>query len=372
MASTDTATLNVLGNDIVTWTVSLAIETVLMTLYSMLTIKSAFILLEVRRTGGAGKVFAMNAAIISLMYLIGLTLWIIGLVELVAETRTTLIDHPDLSLSTSYEMASQFNARRTAILDVLYAYMTFLGDSVIVWRVYAFWASSSHWRLAVFLPVALLITSLASSMTLTYCVAHFPGDIVNSSFQHPVFCRNMQTVSYAAPAATTAATTVLIGIKVWSHTRQLNKLGIGSGSRPASERSRIEDVTILLVESGLAYFVFFLSQVILTIPSVGTAIAARRDMSFATTVFSHQTSSIVGIYPTAIICLVHSKRSIVDTMTNSTLRFGPAAQSVSLGQTRSIEPQTDKEMRGEHVIGFGGHSSELDNDHSHGNSEEYV
>jgi len=76
-----------------------------------------------RRTGGVGKVFAMNATIISLMYLIGLTLWIIGLVELVAETRTTLIDHPDLSLSTSYEMASQFNARRTAILDVLYAYM---------------------------------------------------------------------------------------------------------------------------------------------------------------------------------------------------------------------------------------------------------
>ena len=52
-------------------------------------------------------------------------------------------------------------------------------------------------------------------MMLTYCVSRLGGDIVNGSFTRPEFCRNMQTVSYAIPAVTTAVATVLIGIKAW-------------------------------------------------------------------------------------------------------------------------------------------------------------
>ncbi|EEB96450.1 hypothetical protein MPER_04416, partial [Moniliophthora perniciosa FA553] len=85
---------------------------------------------------------------------------------------------------------------------------------------------------------------------------------------------NVQTVSYAAPAATTAVATFLIGIKVWDYLR-------------TSKVRAVEDK---------------LAQVILTIPAVKDAINLRPNLRFATTVYSYQTSSIVGMYPTIIIC----------------------------------------------------------------------
>jgi hypothetical protein len=109
---------------------------------------------------------------------------------------------------------------------------TFLGDCVIIWRVYAFWAPG-NWKLAMILPILLLLTSLgrfmyinpwdfaevslilatASSMMLTYCVARLGGQILLGAYRDPAFCRNIQVISYAAPAATTAVATILIGIK---------------------------------------------------------------------------------------------------------------------------------------------------------------
>ncbi|EEB95840.1 hypothetical protein MPER_05130, partial [Moniliophthora perniciosa FA553] len=56
-----------------------------------------------------------------------------------------------------------------------------------------------------------------------------------------------------------------------------------------------------------------LAQVILTIPPVKDSVNLHPSLQFATTVFSYQTSSIVGMYPTIIICIVHAQRSAMDT-----------------------------------------------------------
>jgi hypothetical protein len=50
---------------------------------------------------------------------------------------------------------------------------------------------------------------------LTYCAARLGADIVLGEYQHPAFCRNIQTASYSMTLATTAVATVLIAYKAW-------------------------------------------------------------------------------------------------------------------------------------------------------------
>ncbi|ESK88290.1 hypothetical protein Moror_14859 [Moniliophthora roreri MCA 2997] len=214
------------------------------------------------------------------------------------------------------------------------------------------------------MPVALLWASFASSIMLTYCVVNVGGNIVLGSFHDPPFCRNIQTVSYAAPAATTAVATFLIGIKTWDFLKISRARGIIDAR--LSRRSRAEYVLVLLLESGLAYFVFFLAQVILTIPVVKDAINLHPSLQFATTVFSYQTSSIVGMYPTIIICLVHAQRSTMDTtlcsIDGSNGYYGREATSIALSSFRTARPdlnsaredvESESEQVGPHVFKAG-------------------
>ncbi|KAF9254468.1 hypothetical protein L218DRAFT_1045587 [Marasmius fiardii PR-910] len=299
-------------------------------------------------------------AAVFFMYVIALTTWTINLVNIVGELRITLVKDPDVPLDIKYEWQSNFGLHRIAIIGPLYGYMTCIGDAVIIWRVYAFWASSNIRHIIMVLPIALLVGSLACATMLSYCVGRLGGEIVLGTFEHPVFCRKIQTASYVFPAATTAIATLFIVIKVWALLSFARANGM-SKTR-LSKRSRLETIVILLIETGVAYFLFFLAQVILIAPSIKGPLDASPSLTFAGNVFSEQTSSIVGMYPTFIICLVHTNRSAMDTSmfsagTEDSSRTAGhrrgAAPPVSLGSFRAVDPvqshdtsNTDLESRG--------------------------
>ncbi|KAF9255718.1 hypothetical protein L218DRAFT_967040 [Marasmius fiardii PR-910] len=285
-------------------------------------------------------------AVVLLMYLMVCTLWVIDLVNTVAEIRITLVKDPDVALNVKYARASDFMARRIAAIDAIYGYLTCIGDGVIIWRLYAFWASSSSGMrcIIIALPITLLLGSIACSMMLTYCVGRLGGEIVLGSFEHPVFCRKIQTASYALPAATTAITTVLIAVKLWTLIDFSGANGIFNVRLFKRSRPWIT-LMIVLIETGVAYFLFFLAQAIPIAPAIDAAIFARPNLAFAMQVFSYQTSVIVGMYPTIIICLVHTKRSAMDTVLGtSTLTEqrskipGHGRAPISLGSFRAVDP----------------------------------
>ncbi|KAK7037496.1 hypothetical protein VNI00_010988 [Paramarasmius palmivorus] len=191
---------------------------------------------------------------------------------------------------------------------------------------------------------------------LTYCVARLGGNIVLGAFRDPAFCRNTQAISYAAPAATTAVATILIGIKARTYFRVSRQYGLGDTR--LSKRSKAEGIVVLLLESGLAYFLFFLAQVITVIPSVKSALNADPNLRFATSVFSYQTSCIVGMYPTIIICLVHARRSVMDSSTLRSSEYHSSIRGrktpIALGGFRSapessVPTSRDVESREEEV-----------------------
>lgn len=152
---------------------------------------------------------------------------------------------------------------------------------------------------------------------LTYCVAAVGSEIVVGTFQKPAFCRNVQTATYAMALATTATATILIGFTTWNFRRAIRPLLSGNvvtaGGTRHRQRSPVENVLLLLLESGILYFLFFVwpflpsqslvdsrmicfiqaIQVVGVVPRVHDWVLTQPGVSFAFTMYSYCSSVIV-------------------------------------------------------------------------------
>lgn len=130
---------------------------------------------------GRSSIPFFTLALLILMFIFALILWIIDLVNVVAETRITLVDHPELSMDTKYQTATEFIFRRSAAQLALFSYMVWascadprtrqsliivsqsiMSDSLLIWGVYAFWVKGRE-RLVLLIPAATILASISKS-----------------------------------------------------------------------------------------------------------------------------------------------------------------------------------------------------------------
>ena len=163
---------------------------------------------------------------------------------------------------------------------------------IIIWRVYAFYPGrKERWILAI--PVALLISSIGelnhplaravnspymtvvTSCLISFCVAELVKDPSIGDFDNPPFCKHVQLSMYCTTLATTGVATFLICYKTWSVILHRSSIfdpelvlhryyrrTIGRHLRSSSTKTRGEKIMIILVESGILYFLFFVSSMI--------------------------------------------------------------------------------------------------------------
>ncbi|KAF7320480.1 hypothetical protein HMN09_00131400 [Mycena chlorophos] len=117
--------------------------------------------------------------------------------------------------------------------EALFMFNMIVRDSVVIWRVWSIYGRSLR---AIAIPALFLLVSLGFAITDTVCLT--------SSLHGPPSC------------------TLLIGIKAWKHRRLMRTLAASSSSRFWVDR-----VLSLLVESGSIYCAFWLTQVVLFIPT---------------------------------------------------------------------------------------------------------
>lgn len=299
MTPFETGVLQEIGNDLLRTFVAIVVHTFTLTIYTVVAVKAVRVLPRIGRT----KVSMTTLGIIIVMFLMAVVLWVLDVVNFIAEATETLINDLDTPINVKLANAKSAIFGRLVVTDLLYAYMCLLGDSVIIWRVYAFWGQGAQ-RWVLILPWAMLGGSTISSVLLTYCAARLGTEIVDGSFQKPLFCKGVQTASYSMGFATTTVATILIAIKTWEYRRTIKPM-VNSAGR----MTQVEKVMTLLVESGVLYLLFFLVQVIGNIPGV----EAKNASSFAFLVYSYSTSVIVGLYPTIVVVLAHSQHAILDT-----------------------------------------------------------
>ncbi|KAK7001555.1 hypothetical protein R3P38DRAFT_2558902 [Favolaschia claudopus] len=332
MTPDEAATLHDIGIDWVHTFVAITNETFLLAVYAVAVIYALLVLRTKLSRGSKAQILTVAALVI--MFLIALVLWTLDLANFIMEGKITLIQNPEDGIDTKYARALAFIFRLAAAQDALYAYMALLGDAIIIHRV---WVLKAYYRPWIFMiPCALLVGSFIATLMLTYCVAVTGSEIILGNFEKPAFCRNVQTVTYAMPLATTTVATALIGIMTWKYRKISQPLAAStSNGTSKARRRRGERVLILLVESGFLYFLFFLIQVIEDIPRVHDWVVTQPGVSFAFQMYSYCSSIMVGIYPTLVVVLAHSKHAVIDKAATSSYTQNSGSRMQNSHQTGS-------------------------------------
>lgn len=151
-----------------------------------------------------------------------------------------------------------------------------------------------------------------------------PKSNLKGAFEKPAFCRNVQLVTYATACATTTVATILVGLTVWNYRQTIGPMlkdsFLASQGNKQPRRSQAETILLLLLESGVLYFLFFVRrfpyllclsllltlfslyqavQFVAAIPRIHEWISAQPAVSFALTMYAF-CSSVIVVSPTLL------------------------------------------------------------------------
>ncbi|KAJ6449973.1 hypothetical protein C8R45DRAFT_1044189 [Mycena sanguinolenta] len=335
MTPDELASLNEIGHDVVQAFAAITCETLLLTIYGVFVLKSLLLVRQSAKRRAGGYLLAMT---ILTMFATAIVLWTLDIANFIMEAKITLIENSEDPIGAKLLGAHAFVSRLEAVQDVLYAYMALLGDAIIIHRVWKLQAFSGRlWALLV--PCAILFGSFVATVMLTVCIGElgFNIDAEQQNFKSPV-CANVQIISFIMPSANTAIATILIGVTAWKYRKSIapifrDNVSIGDNATKPKP-TQIEKILVLLLESGILYFLFFVSQVVIASPPINNGIKSRPGLAFASKIYTYCTSVIVGLYPTILLVLARSKHNVLD-------RAAASSGATSLPSLRIARRYTD-------------------------------
>nr|GAT47163.1 predicted protein [Mycena chlorophos] len=324
MTPDEAATLQGIGRDWYQGFIAITNETFLLTIYAGLMLQAASILLS--RQGRRVRSYIMSMGGLTLLFLMAIAMWSIDLATFIIEPKFMLVLNPDEDFETKVNNTYDSLDKLYIAQNAVYAWMPFIGDAIIVHRVWQLREFLGFvWLIAI--PVLCLIGTFVGTIMLSWCTATATeAEIENGSFISPPLCANAQMVTYVLPAVATAVATILIAMTARTHHRRVSPIHFNSEGRKT--RTRVERVFLILVETGFFYFLFFLIQILGDLNAVENLINNNTTLYVLMNMFDYSSSVIVGAYPTLIIVLAHSKRTTLATDVHSvshgdsTLRSG--------------------------------------------------
>nr|GAT44326.1 predicted protein [Mycena chlorophos] len=356
----DASILQGVGRDWYQGFICITNETILLTVYAVLVAKAGSLLLS--RQKNRSRTYLVLVTSLLVMFILAVTLWALDLTTFIYEPKFVLVQDPNGDLADKLTAASAFISRVLGAQAALYAYMALIGDAIVIHRLWMLRSYFIPWAIAI--PLACLLGSVATTLMLTYCVAAKGSDIVFGSFKEPMFCKNVQQMTYVMPMVTTAAATLLAGFAAWQHRKRLEPLHATNGGRRTKSRARtsVERIFMLLVHSGFFYFLFFLIQVLTDVPSVITLIESNTPLSLLIRIFNYCSSVIVGAYPTAIIVFArtlgtHSEDTGVSSSYVSGSRSGATGLSFTTGRSTTVAITRIVELDGDQDVEMSGMES---------------
>ncbi|KZV66951.1 hypothetical protein PENSPDRAFT_688549 [Peniophora sp. CONT] len=250
-------------------------------------------------------------AMATIMYTLSLVHWAISI-----RPFTLFADHASLMATISDSLINDnlFNdnpeSRLEVALLVLLSVNAVMSDSIVIWRMCVVWDRA---RSVIAFGSALLVATLGLNLANIIVTARarltLHGTQIAENDQDTeiitIYGGNYLGLAAAfVSLASNACATVLVGLKVWLHRRQLSKHVRSDSSRTLAER-----VMELLVDSGVAYtsiWLLYCVSFFRTItthpvlgqdPSVGPSVTASGHLDAAM-------AQITSIYPLIIFMLV--------------------------------------------------------------------
>ncbi|KAL1671411.1 hypothetical protein EV122DRAFT_284962 [Schizophyllum commune] len=169
----------------------------------------------------------------------------------------------------------------------------FLGDLIVVWRAWVLWKYTRTVRVMLVLCVFGMVGGGVADMVVGIR-AHDRGQTACAS----ILARVLTTL--LPVLVSSIISTSLVAYRAWQYYRSVN----------AEYRSRllprIGRALLLLIETGAMYIAFWIACLI-----IGTRSSAAGDGRFYY-LWAAITPNVIGIFPTAIILIVATKRSFAD------------------------------------------------------------
>ncbi|KIP02129.1 hypothetical protein PHLGIDRAFT_309382 [Phlebiopsis gigantea 11061_1 CR5-6] len=327
LSSSDQDTLRTIGENTIQSIVALCVKSALWAIYLVLIVMCMRILL--RKRYGRSAPFYVIFVVVFVMFLMDTAMFFIDINDTIKVVSYTLTSNANLSLQDRLLLTYTLPY---PVQSAMYAFMSNLGDIIVIWRVLAFYPrGSGRWILA--FPIALLASSFVTSGLISFCVAKFaPEEAAAGDIVHPAFCRNIQLTSYCTTLVTTGFATLMISYKTWVYRRDIGR----HVHESLNNAVRIERIATILIESGVLYFLFHLQAVISDSGAIPALEHSTVGLTFAGTIWTYNMSHVMAIYPAIVVILVHSERSYIDNATMESMNFAPGGSRS--GQLTTVGP----------------------------------
>ncbi|KAJ7880841.1 hypothetical protein B0H13DRAFT_2345450 [Mycena leptocephala] len=322
LSDADALTLVCYGRDTMRDAVGVIAESVLCSAYGIFFAFAIYSILQVPeivvpRKGLRSRGSRVMLCVVVYLYASSVALWAVDLVAAFENLRYLLMV-PGAPLPDRAALADQN--------------MMIVGDSVVIWRV---WAIYRQRIWAILIPCLMLLTSFVFGMVTFACLI----DPLLGAEQR--VCSTMGPISWAFSAAANITCTILIGLKAWyvnmsqckvnpptmwtskqhrKMTRELNILG-------NPHRMSIEKILSIPVESGFLYCLLWHGY---RSPSPHRNVA----LVYVEEIMRALTNQMTGMYPTLIIVIVDFERTIWGD-SPSTISNGTALNTLQLSPRHS-------------------------------------
>ncbi|KAI0312725.1 hypothetical protein OF83DRAFT_1176369 [Amylostereum chailletii] len=293
------------------------------------------------------------------MYGISAVLWALN-IKLMWNELNVLI--PGLlstsSLSSTYSEGEndtyELNFKWFFIGYVVYQVNIILSDAVVLWRVFVIW----NRRKSVVGAIAVIFVSLLGVTTiyiLSLVAAYFPASVPKSFLSLTYVMDQLSGVSYSLSAFANMWATCMVACKAWIHRQDIRRF-----LQNRAAKSSVENILVMLVESGIVYSTLMIIMMLTSFPSIKSL-----DVDPFDAYYNAIMNQVSGMYPTLVIVLaglqmLHGNHqfSFVEKGPDGTLPFSFRVPHSQTSQRISIqETHISLEVSPEGAIDQGSDSS---------------
>ncbi|KAI4524615.1 hypothetical protein K523DRAFT_381212 [Schizophyllum commune Tattone D] len=209
------------------------------------------------------------------------------------------------------------------VLSVFYRVNYFASDIVVVHRAWVLWPNN---RLARFILASCLSASLLGVIIDCILVIRYGKE---SGLAPPAAETLVKTVPLLV---TNLATTFLVGVRFWHYQHNIRRyLG------PLTQRTRVEKVLVLLMESGFAYCLVWVAGLVIQVLNGG-------DVTISTYgIVGQAYHCISGIYPTAAVLTIIMQREEMQSVLFSAHSLKFASNSAEDELQREVPQALDND-----------------------------
>jgi len=217
--------------------------------------------------------------------------------------RTALVKDVGMSLDEKFALTNLAMNKPTLVIVFAAYFQPILTDIAVVWRAWVLFPEK-QWVMvgplfALLATVAIIVTNLVVTMLdVTGSLNAGKGSLVSK----------LDVSIIALSMATNLLATLLITYKLWDHRKFIGNLGL------QKRRSPVQNILIVLVESGVIYCGLQLASLLLSLLPVAQDSAS----DYASQVCHAFYTQLSAMYPALIVVIVNQHRSIVDTYSFST------------------------------------------------------